>query len=483
MKYPAIVLAILLLILLSAGRLPAWQDVSVNSVCADSLLFIELQNVLEESRAEQQVPGVSAALKLASGSMWAGASGISGAQPPDSVQTGMLFSIASITKTFISALTLKLVEDGDLSLEDSLCHLLPPFPQVDSTATVRQLLNHTSGIFSFHEHPAFWDSIFTDPERFWTPEDIIANFMFQPYFPPGEGWHYSNTNYLLLGMIIREICGEPPHEVLRSRIYEPWNLEDTYLYMAEEVDGELVHGWLDIDHDGELEDISDIPPTARYSAIWTGGAMVSTAADVARWIDCLYNAQVLEAETFEEMLQFEDVPFAYYPIDGYGLGVQRFEISGRIFWGHDGDIPGFNSVALHSPQDGFSLVVLVNANANDAASEIAFCLLETVLEYLSVDDRGREAAGLIPRESHLWQNYPNPLNSSASIRFLLPAVSRTSLSIYDISGRRMRDFDFGLKDRGYHRENIHFGDFPAGTYLMLLKAGNRSECARVVIVR
>jgi D-alanyl-D-alanine carboxypeptidase len=114
----------------------------------------------------------------------------------------MLFGTGSITKNFVAALTMKLAEEKILTLDDPLSDWLPAYPYIDGRITIRQLLNHTSGHYMFWDNDSLWDELNKDRTIIWTPEEILA-YIREPYFVPGEGWHYSNTNYLLMAMISR----------------------------------------------------------------------------------------------------------------------------------------------------------------------------------------------------------------------------------------------------------------------------------------
>ncbi|NQT35812.1 beta-lactamase family protein, partial [bacterium] len=359
----------------------------------DSVLTHELQNILDSERENRDLQGISASIIMPDQRTWRGVSGLSEAEEPDSIRPDMLFSIASITKTFTAALLLQLVEENRLDLGDSIYQWLPAFEHIDSTITIRQLLNHTSGVFSFHENPACWDSLFSNPDRFWSPEEMIETFIEYPYFPPGEGWHYSNTNYLLLGMIICTATDSEVSDQLGERFFEPFDLNHTFLDIEDELVGDLAHGWHDLDDDGERDDIYFIPRTSWYSALWTGGAMVSTAEDISIWSQALYGGEVLDQASLEEMLDFGEIPHGWNPITGYGLGVELFELYGRELWGHAGDIPGYNSLMIYLPEDSVSITVLVNSDVDNSSNEIGYRLLEAILDYL---DAPPPPSSLIP---------------------------------------------------------------------------------------
>ena len=479
------------ILLLSISILLAWQATlysmrdstgNLQNPCEfDSTLASELQLILNTEIERLDVPGVSVAIHMADQGIWLGTSGVSEPFTPDSIRPDMLFSIASITKTFMAALILQLNEEGALSIDDSLYRWLPAYPHIDSTISIRQLLNHTSGIFSFHENPAFWDTIFAAPDHFWTAEDMILTFVERPYFQPGEAWHYSNTNYLLLGIIIREATDSEVSHELRTRFLEPLNLTNTYLDIEEEIQGDIAHDWYDIDRDGEPEDISGIPRTSRYSAIWTGGAMVSTAEDVSNWIRVLYGGDVLSGESREEMLDFMNIPYGWYPITGYGLGTERFELFERELWGHAGDIPGFNSVAVHSPELDVTITVLVNCSVDNSANEIACELLEFILDYLDVESPHSESE-TSPNHFDLLPNFPNPFNSSTSLQFLLPQPSEVSLTIHDVSGREIATLVNDQLVAGYYRINWYSGSNPSGVYFCRLDTADFNKLIKLVLL-
>ena len=174
--------------------------------CSDSgnkLLDKRLQTVLDKGLVKYDIRGVSAAI-VNSDSVWVGTAGIS--HDMVSMKPDMLFSIGSVTKNFVAALTLKLAEEGTLSLEDRLSDWLPAYPYVDPEITIRQLLNHTSGIYMFWNNDDLWDALKNDRSRKWTPEEVLG-YIKEPDFAPGEGWRYSNTNYLLMAMIIEKATG------------------------------------------------------------------------------------------------------------------------------------------------------------------------------------------------------------------------------------------------------------------------------------
>ena len=284
----------------------------------------------------------------------------------------MVFSAGSITKMFTAATIIQLAEEGKLSLEDSLHQWLPAFPFVDSTITIRQLLNHTNGIFNITENPQLWIQIMSNTGRTWTIEEVVNTFNGPPYFSKGTGWHYSNTGYLLLRIIIREASGSQISTEYRNRFFTPLGLNHSYLYVEESLPSNLAHGWWDLDADGDYDDLTQIPMTAFYSGV--GGGVFCTAEDLARWAHALFHERnVVNQISFNEMMNFyspcPDEPM----VAGYGLGVGDFEPSlfnNLEIWGHGGNAPGYAAACFYLPAYGVSIGIMDNTENGDGMSMI-----------------------------------------------------------------------------------------------------------------
>ena len=149
----------------------------------------KLQEALDNGVKAYNGKGISAAVIMPDGEMWIGVSGVS--HGTTAITPGMRFAAGSITKNFTAVTILKLAEEGELALDDSIYKWLPAYPYVDSTITIRQLLNHTSGLFDIVDNPDFWERIFLNPSRIWTPAEMIIAFNRESVFPKGTGWNYS----------------------------------------------------------------------------------------------------------------------------------------------------------------------------------------------------------------------------------------------------------------------------------------------------
>ena len=328
----------------------------------------ELQATLDAGVREHGGKGFAFAVIMADGTRWVGASGVS--HGTTEITPDMPFAAGSITKTWTAATILQLADEGVLDLEDTVADWLPAFPNVDGSITIRQLLNHTSGIYNYTDHPDYWQSVVWDePGRTWTPGETITAFQLEPYFEPGAGWHYSNSGYALLRTIITEATGSDIATVYRARFFDPLGLEGTVVVPEEELPANTAHGWWDLDGDGAYDDFSATPFTAFASGI--GGQVFATAEDLAEWTRALYHERsVLSPSSFDQMVDFQPVQMEEEPLlAGYGLGSLRFArelVGGQEVWGHGGDAPGYAAGAFYLPEYGITMGVADNTERGDA---------------------------------------------------------------------------------------------------------------------
>ena len=331
----------------------------------------EMQEVLDNGLKKYNGKGISVAVIVPGYKTWVGVSGVSHGTTP--IKPDTVFDIGSITKNVVAALILKLVEEGLLSLDDPLHKWLPDYPNIDNTITIRQLLNHTSGIPNI-KGPSFTRPILKNPERLWTPKEAIITFVHKKQFSKGTGWHYSNAGYILLGMIIEKATGSKLSTELRNRFWNPLGLNNTFFAVEELLPGNIAHGWTDLNGDKVLDDFSVYPRTALYSALKAAGGVFSTSEDLAKWIHALFHeGRVVSKGSLDQMLAFHS-PIPNPIIDGYGLGVERFTprfFNGSLFktgrkeihlelWGHAGNGIGYFCFIWYLPDYGVSIGFMSN---------------------------------------------------------------------------------------------------------------------------
>ncbi len=262
-----------------------------------------------------------------------------------------LWRIGSVTKTFVSAVILGLVKDGKVALTDPLSKWVDSVPKTDGV-TVRMLLNHTSGIFNYTEDSAF----FLDRKKKWTPREIVdLATKNDPYFAPGTDFHYSNTNYALLGMIAEKAGGKKISALIRERAITPAGLAATFFDGEEPVVGTMTTGFTGT---------KDVTFISDMSGPWAAGAMVGPAIDLARWASGLYGStKILDLDQQKTLL-------ADPAASGrYGLGVVILPATataggGRAF-GHDGAIDGFATQMFWFEGKKTAVAAIVNKSGGD----------------------------------------------------------------------------------------------------------------------
>ena len=329
----------------------------------------QLQKRLDKLRSKYAIPGVSVTMILADGSTWTGTSGLANVRKKTAVKPDTAFALASVSKTYTAALIMALADDGKLDLDTRVSKLLPKV-KFTGKATVRQLLDHTSGMSDFFRNPKIDRALFGDRRREWTTRDAFR-FVGPPVFAAGKGWYYSNTNYALLGMIAETVGGRPLAEQLRSRFLEPLGLEHTYQQVAEKPRGPIARGYRMTGTTARpvYTDQSDgskvMPFTSVVSAAGGAGSMAATSGDAARWTRALYTGDALPPATVKAMVADARKTARFRPRIGYGLGVQVTTLDGRPALGHSGRLVGFRSVVRHLPAEGITIAVLTNESNTD----------------------------------------------------------------------------------------------------------------------
>ena len=303
----------------------------------------QFQAALDGARYAAGAYGVTFAAVRDGELLWAGSSGVA-----RDARTRLLADstmiVGSVTKTFVAATILQLVDDGRLHLDDSVRTHLPAVTQVSPEITIRQLLDHTSGladVFNATTRRGLEDH----PERAWSAKRVLAT-LHGPWYQPGEGWAYANTNYMLLGMIVERVTGSTLEQELERRFLEPLGLDRTQSLVPGDPTSPLAPAWVTI--------------------FWGSGAMTSSAGDLARWGDALYDDDVpelglLDADVRSAMTRFNR--------DDYGLGVKRIELDKRwTGYGHTGLLNTYTTLLLHLPKDDVTVALLVNRTHVDLLS-------------------------------------------------------------------------------------------------------------------
>jgi D-alanyl-D-alanine carboxypeptidase len=317
--------------------------------------------------------------------VWQGAAGVADVRSGRRMRPDDRFRAGSNTKSMVSAVVLQLVGERRLALSDSVARRLGPILPYAHAVTVRNLLNHTSGIPDNATPPAI-EFFKGDPFRRWQPEELVALVAGAPQeFPAGTGWSYSNTNYTLLGMMIERLTGHTLAHEIQRRILRPLGLRDSSMPLHEAtLDGSFARGY-SLDYD---DDLNQIPGTLRdvtvhgSSGYFAAGNLVSSERDLARFFRALLSGRLLSPSLLNEMKTTVDTPWAG---TRYGLGLFFYDSACGTLIGHGGGMPGYENQFVSTP-DGRRQAGLVRnyeeapeavseaqGAAWDAASQLAFC--------------------------------------------------------------------------------------------------------------
>ncbi|HEX5014494.1 MAG TPA: serine hydrolase domain-containing protein [Candidatus Limnocylindrales bacterium] len=328
-----------------------------------------LQAELDAARQRLGIPGVSATVILRDGTIWTGHSGLADVGNKVPVANDTAFALGSVSKTYTAALILALAGDGAIDLDAPAATYIPE-RGLDQRITVRMLLDHTSGLDDYFLHASIDKALQSDRGATWSTRRTLR-FVAKPYFAPGTGWHYSNTNYLYLGLIAERVTNEKLGIALNERFFAPLGLDATWYQAAEEPRAPTAHGYQLIGSSRSATpiDLSDGTPIVPFTSVVTAaagaGSIAATSADVAEWARLLYTGKVLGPDLTAEMLGGVTATAGYRPRVPYGLGVQAFSIDGRPTVGHSGRLLGFRAAVRHLPGEGTTVAVLTNQSRAD----------------------------------------------------------------------------------------------------------------------
>ena len=327
----------------------------------NNVLAAKLQAALDKERIDSNLVGISAAIWTESNGDWVGVSGNSHSNV--ALTSDMRFGMGSTSKNFTAALCLKLQDENKLNINDPISTWLPAYNNVNSNVTLKQLLNHQSGIADYLESPAFAGVVNgTNPTKVWTPTEILG-LIGAPKFQPGASMAYSNTNFILAGMILEKVSNMTYKDLLKQKILTPLGLDNTYLEGYETVQGTIAHPHFN------HNDIFSRPRTAIGTISWAAGCLVSTPSDLNKWWKA-YLGNFLSDASKALARDFQTQSGA--PLS-FGLGLLEIDINGDKYEGHGGKTIGYESFSYYSKDKKYIITIMVNdirANINKIAASL-----------------------------------------------------------------------------------------------------------------
>jgi CubicO group peptidase (beta-lactamase class C family) len=543
-KYSIIILAFTLLTSSQQSFSQGFSPVVQNRLQA---IIDSFQN----NPAYPYVGGMSVAIKVDGLAFWQSATGyaarnineqnnlLPGGTP---FNTDTLSRIYSVTKTFTAALTLELAKRGAFKLDEPIIKYLPLLstanPNLNTTVTIRQLLAHESGYSDYSDEPDLQIAVAFSPTHIWTPYEMVS-YVHQ-IAAPGAERKYSSTNYVLLGAIIEAATGRPVEELFRKGFFSRLHLSSMYFGGRESIGN---RGNLASPHDSisafnpifeatgqptfpdAYTNISRFPLDGIVSLAFTGGAIVSNAADLAEWSNDLFNGKATSKSTIDTMLNsISSTPDEDGDKLGYGLILSN-KISGKYdFIGHDGNAPGYRAIMFYQPEKKMTIVVLTNFHgANPYA--VAKALYATTPSFLCFGNKNIiklcfknktlcvpevAARELIKKGAYLGACgqsvlqpiassdeskinlqlqdklvvFPNPVTSRSTISFQSAQSGEITLSIYDVNGKLVSTLFNGNMQKGIqHQITVDAGKLNSGIYICRLQTSAGSISQKIIVRR
>ncbi|MGV9306525.1 serine hydrolase domain-containing protein [Nonomuraea sp. NPDC003727] len=341
-----------------AGAIPALETAAVPgpSQRADfpeltPAVAARLDTAIRQVMREAGVPGVIVGLSAPGKGSYVRAFGVADKASGVAMSPGLYMRIGSETKTFTVTALLQLVDRGKLGLDDPIARYVDGVPNGDRI-TLRHLAGMRSGLFNYTEDDAFVKAFLADPERPFTPRQLLAySFKHPVQFQPGETFAYCNTNTILLGLVVEKIGGRPLPEFVEKNVVAPAGLRHTVFPTGAAFPNPHAHGYTRQTASGEVEDATDWNPSWG----WAAGAMISDLPDLRTWARVVATGTLLTPKTQAERLAMGPTGI---PGTGYGLGI--FTVHGWV--GHNGSLPGYESLTIYLPEARATLVALVNTD-------------------------------------------------------------------------------------------------------------------------
>lgn len=354
----------LLTLLLATGGFAQQTSTSKRT----DVLKKELQTKLDEWHKAGKFPGATLGVVLANGESFGLAVGYSDRDTKRAMKPDDRMLAGSVGKTFAAATALQLVHDGKIGLDDKISKYLGKEPWFNrlpnaNDVTVRMLMNHTSGLVRYEFKKEFTDFLTANPMKVWTPEERLAYlFDAKAPFEAGKGWDYSDTNYIVLGMIIERVTGKKFYDEARKRFIKKFKLSDTIAQEGPVMSG-VIQGYAGAANPfgGKDAMIENGKFVVNPQLEWTGGGWASTSHDLARWAKIYFEGRAFNALLMPQVLDGVAAPMLGRETK-YGLCAIVRKTAAGTSYGHSGFFPGYLSDMMYFPDHKFAVAIQVNTS-------------------------------------------------------------------------------------------------------------------------
>ncbi|WOP39230.1 serine hydrolase domain-containing protein [Streptomyces sp. Li-HN-5-13] len=333
-----------------------------------------VRSVLRETR----VPGVTVGIWTPHQGPYVRSFGVADKSTGRRMSPGLYMRIGSETKTFTVTALLQLADQGKVKLDDPIGKYVGDVPN-GSRITLRQLAGMRSGLYNYSADPDFFEALTSNPTRHFSPRELLGySFRHPALFPPGQKFSYSNTNLVLLGLVVEKESGRPLGGSLHSGILGPAGMRNTLFPAGAEFPAPHAQGYTDQTATGKVADATGW----NTSWGWAAGAMISTLDDLRVWARTVATGQFPDGRTMVgPALQKQRLNTPPTPVPGVGYGLGIFDVHGWV--GHNGSLPGYESLTVYYPPARATLVVLLNTDINYRGQEPSTVFGEAITKIIS----------------------------------------------------------------------------------------------------
>ncbi|MEU7057453.1 serine hydrolase domain-containing protein [Streptomyces sp. NPDC046197] len=338
----------------------------------------QLDEAVRRVMREAHIPGVTVGLWTPHQGQYVKSFGVADKSTGRRMTPDLYLRIGSETKTFTVTALLELVDRHLVGLDDPIGKYVDGVPDGDAI-TLRRLAGMRSGLFNYTDDDGFFKALTSDPQRPFTPRQLLGYAFRHPLlFPPGQKFSYSNTNLILLGLVVEKVSGQSLADYIRDHVLAPAGLHHTLFPAGAEFPRPHAQGYTNQTADGRVADAADWNPSWG----WAAGAMISDLDDLHVWARTVATGVLPDGSTLiDPATQKQRLTTGPTPIPGTGYGLGIFDVRGWI--GHNGSLPGYESLTVHLPSARTTLVVLLNTDIDDRGTEPSTLLGETITKVVS----------------------------------------------------------------------------------------------------
>lgn len=352
-----------------------------------------LQLKLDEWHKAGNFPGATLGVVLANGESFGLAIGFSDRDAKTPMKPTDRLLAGSVGKTFAAATALQLVKQGKINLDDKIEKYLgsePWFARLPNAKdiTVRQLMNHTSGLVRYEFKNEFTKDLTANPEKVWKPAELLAYlFDTKAPFEAGKGWNYSDTNYIVLGMIIEKVTGRKFYDEATKRLLKPLKLTDTIPQDGPRLKG-VVQGYAGPNNQFGGTDAMIVNGKFAINPQfeWTGGGYASTAHDLARWAKMYYEGKAFSPDLLPQVIDGVAAPMLGRETK-YGLAAIIRQTTAGTAYGHSGFFPGYMTDMMYFPEYKIAVAVQVNTSVGRSLGKPLSRVLVEMMEAIKAQTK------------------------------------------------------------------------------------------------